>query len=346
MNWNQCLTAGDLVAANLDDRLAEYLDINPFFSNRTERNRKRSTDMQLQPHVQGIRPMPLHQGDFPVAVEGLMRAVDVNNTARPISAPQILRVIGDSRKRLMTVTHEMLWALLAKSQNFRDLTNNPQFVVWANIDGNMLDVDLLNFIEFALDHHRAAPDSLGLEIHEKLRAPSEPWVMQRLREMGVHFALDDLGSPDSLMQLKEVTRAGLQDVLNLSPPGTVSKVKIDRSVASSRALLATILPMVMQMDGSMNVTVEGVEGDEQAQLLHRLVLGASIVTPHEARQLGVVQLANLVNEVVNDPYFGAMEEIPAGERERITVQGFHHGNRPKKLEVFLEELQRQRKAQR
>ena len=121
--------------------------------------------------------------------------------------------------------------------------------------------DLASTVERALRKHRLEPRSLELELSERGVAGQNGEILsqlRRLKELGVHLAVDDFGTGDSAISyLKELP---------------VDVLKIDRSYISgaltdpkSKAIAAGMVALAERLD--LTVIAEGVESEAQLDML-------------------------------------------------------------------------------
>lgn len=121
--------------------------------------------------------------------------------------------------------------------------------------------DFFGDVEAVLGETGLAPERLEIEITESIFLDNTPHVLgnlRALRALGVRIALDDFGTGYS--SLRYLTQF------------PVDKIKIDRAFVrdlSSRPECLTVIKaiMVIASDLGIDVTVEGVETDQQAELL-------------------------------------------------------------------------------
>ncbi len=125
--------------------------------------------------------------------------------------------------------------------------------------------DLVNTVETALENSGLAPGRLELEITEgaMLHDVQETRaILYRLRDLGVHISLDDFGTGYSSLSY-----------LHSLP---LHKVKIDRSFiveleTNSRALIMLKNVAKLSEDLGLSIVVEGVETEEQLDIVRREV---------------------------------------------------------------------------
>lgn len=124
--------------------------------------------------------------------------------------------------------------------------------------------DFVPTVRTILRRTGAPPDRLVFEITESVfldRVEDSVRRMHELRAMGIRFSVDDFGTGySSLTYLKRLP---------------LDEIKIDQSFVRdaaendySRSIIQTILSIAHQLD--MSVVAEGVESQEQQDLLHRL----------------------------------------------------------------------------
>lgn len=139
---------------------------------------------------------------------------------------------------------------------------DPHFKISVNICGRILvDHNIVWQIEKILTDTGTLGDSLELEITERIdldRAPHVAENMRKLREMGISVAFDDFGTG----------YASLKHLLEFP----VDRIKIDRSFISEvphsqvhTSACVHLVELAHLLD--LEVTAEGVEREEQLQLL-------------------------------------------------------------------------------
>jgi diguanylate cyclase (GGDEF)-like protein len=134
----------------------------------------------------------------------------------------------------------------------------PDLTVSVNVSARQLqDPGFDTDVQAALDRAGLDPGSLVLEVTESVLVVDIPRitaVMERIRELGVHFALDDFGTGySSLLYLKRLP---------------IDRLKVDRSFVSglgSAGLDATIVATVVDLAHKLGLRVvaEGVETESE-----------------------------------------------------------------------------------
>ena len=137
-----------------------------------------------------------------------------------------------------------------------------QLVLAVNVSAKQFrQHDFVTLVHSALQHNHLNPALLKLELTESLLLDDIEGTiatMTALKEIGVQFSLDDFGTGySSLQYLKRLP---------------LDQIKIDQSFVreittnnSDRAIVRTIIAMAKSL--GMNVIAEGVETEEQRQLL-------------------------------------------------------------------------------
>ncbi len=157
------------------------------------------------------------------------------------------------------------WVLLtALRQGSTWRSEGLQATIAVNVSAAVLEPGLLGMIDEALALTRWPPDQLVLEITESALAqnPAEAVsVVGRLRERGVHVAIDDFGAGFT----------GLGQLRGLP----VQVLKIDRQFvagvgvdATDEAIVTTIVELAHRL--GMRVIAEGVETADVARRLHAM----------------------------------------------------------------------------
>ncbi len=149
------------------------------------------------------------------------------------------------------------------------------------------DPDFLQEVKDTLARHRLPPRALELEITESIFLNPDPRIaatIQSVREHGVRVGLDDFGTGYSSLSY-----------LNRYPTDTI---KIDKSfidgLCSDDRTLAIVL-LIIQLAGTLGVDVvaEGVETEEQAQLLASMCCSHA-QGYHFARPMGAAEVSAML----------------------------------------------------
>ena len=159
------------------------------------------------------------------------------------------------------------WALAQALVDYGDWTARGCTVPRIAINVSAIQLQQKNFVDTVVDVVRQAgniPEALELEITESLLMKDVEASIRKLstlRELGIHIAMDDFGTGYS--SLSYVARM------------PINVVKIDRSFiiamtgnSQDMAIVTTIIALAHSLN--LRVVAEGVETEEQAQLLRLL----------------------------------------------------------------------------
>jgi len=142
---------------------------------------------------------------------------------------------------------------------------DPPLSVSANVSGKLfLDTEVVDRLASLLEEAELAPESLRLEITERVLLEHGEEVLHRLaatRALGVQLHLDDFGTGYSSLSHLQRFR---YDSLKIDPSYVQ---RLDRE-DDSRALVRTLVALGEQLE--MNVIAEGVETADQFQRLKEL----------------------------------------------------------------------------
>ena len=157
------------------------------------------------------------------------------------------------------------WVLDTACAQIKDWQQNaPAFNLTLTVNVSALQFrqpDFVNQVQESVKKHAINPVLLKLELTESLMLEGIEEIITTMTEMkkiGVQFSLDDFGTGySSLQYLKRLP---------------LDQLKIDQSFvrdividSSDRAIVTTIISMAHSL--SLNVIAEGVETEEQRQLL-------------------------------------------------------------------------------
>ncbi|MEM9131584.1 MAG: EAL domain-containing protein [Actinomycetota bacterium] len=156
----------------------------------------------------------------------------------------------------------MLRLALAEVRRWHELV--PDLSVQVNVSGRSVRPDLAERVATALDEADVEPGHLVVEVTESWLLRDEPEVaaaFNAIADLGAHVHLDDFGTGySSLAHIHALPISGL---------------KVDRSFVNrlstserSRRLIAATIGLARSLD--LEVTAEGVETEDQAELLDEL----------------------------------------------------------------------------
>jgi diguanylate cyclase len=212
----------------------------------------------FQVHYQ---PIVRIDGVVPVAVEALAR------WHHPVAGwiePQLF-VQGAEHVGLMGVLDDFVLNRACAEVNALADAYGHELHLHVNVSASRLGrSDLDAAVAWALQRHQLRPDRLVLEITETARIASldaAAACVQRIRDRGVHVALDDFGSGfNALKQLHALP----VDLIKLDAALT----SIDVGPWRTEALCRSVMTICDQM--GLTVIAEGLETAEQALVLQRL----------------------------------------------------------------------------
>jgi sensor c-di-GMP phosphodiesterase-like protein len=146
------------------------------------------------------------------------------------------------------------------------LRGRPDFRVSVNVAAqDLADPDFVPMLKSQLTRADLQAEKLGIEITESFTARQQVAkdTIARLRRLGHHVAIDDFGTGYSSL-------AYLHDLA----ADTIKIDKVFTQAIGTEAITVSILPQILSIAAKLdlNVTVEGIETDEQA----RYFVGAPI----------------------------------------------------------------------
>ena len=151
-------------------------------------------------------------------------------------------------------------------QAIADAARWPSLEVAANLSARQLtDADLVDFVASALLRHGVSPHRFCLEVTETDLISDTELIRQlsRFTELGVQLAIDDFGT--GFATLDYLRRFSSADILKIDASfvaGISNPSSHDMAIVSAAMVLADNL--------KFETIAEGVETEEQRQVLHNL----------------------------------------------------------------------------
>ena len=260
------------------DELMKQADISMYQSKKSGRNTQRFFDRRMQESIDARVRMEnelrraLAENQFELHYQ-----IQINSAHQALGAEALIRWIHPERgmiypEEFIPLAEETglilpigLWVLESACAQIRKwqqhaLTRNLTLAV--NVSARQFrEADFAVQVQATIARHAINPIKLKLELTESLlqeNIDETITTMNTLNELGVRFSLDDFGtSYSSLQYLKRLP---------------LDQIKIDRSFvhdiasnASDKAIVYTIIAMAQGLN--LNVIAEGVEAEEQRELL-------------------------------------------------------------------------------
>ena len=194
-----------------------------------------------------------------VSCEALVRWYD--EESRQFIPPETFLPIVEKAHLMRTLTQRAILSAVSLLDEWRQMKIAPVRID-INMPAAMLkDDDLLHYLLDKLRRYDIDPSYIGIEITETqlidLSPDASKQTLQAFSTQGIHISIDDFGTGySSLSYLSRLT---------------IDTVKIDRSFVlnhendRNRALIRSIIAMAHALN--YQVTAEGVETEEQAELL-------------------------------------------------------------------------------
>ncbi len=139
----------------------------------------------------------------------------------------------------------------------------PKIPVAVNVSGYQLqNSDFINTVKDVLSKTGLEPEYLVVEMTESIMqdTPDTPKIVDRLRSFGIKVAIDDFGTGYSSFSLLKNLNL---DILKIDPSFTRDII----TSADTYIIIKYIINMAHELD--FNIVAEGIEDEEQAQLLRR-----------------------------------------------------------------------------
>jgi len=260
------------------EELMKQADIAMYQAKKTGRNALRFFDNQMQ---ESISARVLLESELRKAIElgqfQLHYQIQVDSLRRPLGAEAVIRWLHPERRQvspsqfiplaeetglILPIGQWVIETACAQIKSWEQNANTRKLVLAVNVSARQFhQAEFAIQVQAAINRHAIDPKLLKLELTEgMLLEDIEGTIttMNALNEIGVQISLDDFGTGYSSLQY-----------LKLLP---VDQLKIDmsfvRDIATDRndkAIVRTIIAMAQSLD--MDVIAEGVETEEQCQLL-------------------------------------------------------------------------------
>lgn len=203
--------------------------------------------------------------------------IQVDHNQRPIGAEALIRWIHPERGMVspadfIPIAEEIglifpigWWVLdtaCAQIKSWQKAPHTSNLILSINVSARQFHhVDFSDQVQAVLNHHQINPKLLKLELTESMLLEDINETISKmyaLKDIGVGFSLDDFGTGySSLQYLKRLP---------------LDQLKIDQSFVrdltfdmSDKAIVNTVIAMAHSLN--LNVIAEGVETDEQQQIL-------------------------------------------------------------------------------
>ena len=261
--------------------LFQQADIAMYQAKKAGRNSMRFFDPKMQESINSLATLEkelrhaLKQHQFQLHYQ-----IQVDTEQRPLGAEALIRWIHPERgfvspAQFIPMAEENglilpigLWVLETACERLKAWEQEPgtrDLVLAVNVSARQFNQpDFVAQVNSVVQRHSIDPTRLKLELTESMLAENIEGIissMNTLREIGIKFSLDDFGTGYSSLQY-------LQKL-------PLDQIKIDQSFvrdmtvnADDSAIVQTIIAMskVLKLD----IIAEGVETEEQRQLLHQL----------------------------------------------------------------------------
>ncbi len=262
------------------DELFKQADIAMYQAKRAGRNALRFFDPEMQVSVNARADLEsdlyaaLEKGQFELHYQVQMDAnhrtlgaealIRWNHPERGMVSPAEFMPLAEESGLIVPIGQ---WVLETACAQLKDWRHNPQardLILSVNVSPRQFrQAGFVEQVRHAVVTHNIDPALLKLELTENLLledVENTIKVMGELKTIGIRFSLDDFGTGySSLQYLKRLP---------------LDQIKIDRSFVqdlatdqSDKAIVRTILAMANSL--SLDIIAEGVEHEEQRQLLLR-----------------------------------------------------------------------------
>ena len=217
--------------------------------------RKAIDSRQFHLHYQ----IQMDSSNRPMGAEALIRWP---HPERGLVSPAQFIPLAEETGLILPIGQWVLETACAQIKAWQLAPLTKDLVLAVNVSAKQFrQVDFVAQVHAVLQHHAFNPKLLKLELTEGMLLENiEDTIstMNALKEMGIQFSLDDFGTGySSLQYLKRLP---------------LDQLKIDQSFVrdiatdnSDKAIVRTIIAMAQSLD--LNVIAEGVETEEQKQLL-------------------------------------------------------------------------------
>ena len=263
------------------DELLKHADIAMYQSKKAGRNTLRFFDPQMQENINARATL---EGELRIALKNrqfhLYYQIQVDDFNRPVGAEALIRWIHPERGLvsplqfiplaeetglILPIGHWVLEAACAQLKTWQQEVLTRDLVLAINVSAKQFrQADFVAQVQEVVQRYAIHPNQLKLELTESLllnNIEETIATMVALKEVGICFSLDDFGTGySSLQYLKRLP---------------LDQLKIDQSFvrdivtdSSDQAIVRTIIAMAKGLN--VDIIAEGVETEEQQQLLHYL----------------------------------------------------------------------------
>lgn len=262
---------------SIDDMLKQA-DIAMYQAKKTGRNALRFFDQTMMDIINARAAL---EGELHKALGNhqfhLYYQIQVDDLHRPLGAEALIRWLSPERGLvppaqfiplaeetglILPIGQWVLETVCAQLKAWQQDALTRNLLLSVNVSAKQfLQADFVAQVQSLVQHHAINPKLLKLELTESLlleNIEDSIAIMNALKEIGVRFSLDDFGTGySSLQYLKQLP---------------LDQLKIDQSFvrdlgtnSSDRTIVRTIIAMAHSLN--LNVIAEGVETEEQRQLL-------------------------------------------------------------------------------
>jgi len=263
------------------EELIKQADIAMYQAKKAGRNTLRFFDPQMQVSITARVSL---EGELRKALDKqqfqLYYQIQVDSSQRPLGAEVLIRwlhpehglvpplqfiPLAEETGLILPIGQWVLETACAQLKTWQQQALTRDLVLAVNVSAKQFhQTDFVAQVQATLQRHGVKPMLLKLELTESMMLENIEGIiltMNALKELGVQFSMDDFGTGySSLQYLKQLP---------------LNQLKIDRSFvrdiaidSSDKAIVHTIIAMAQNLD--MDVIAEGVETEEQRQLLlHR-----------------------------------------------------------------------------
>jgi diguanylate cyclase (GGDEF)-like protein/PAS domain S-box-containing protein len=260
------------------EEVLKFADIAMYQAKKAGRNTMRFFDPEMQDaiHVRVDMERELRKA-FEQHQFELYYQIQVDNLNNPVGAESLIRWVHPERGLVPPFHFIQMaedaglilpigqWVLETACAQLKAWEQQPQtrdLTLSINVSAKQFhQLDFAEQVKAAIQYHAIKPSLLKIELTESLlleHIEDTIFTMNSLREIGIKFSLDDFGTGySSLQYLKKLP---------------LTQLKIDQSFvrdivddSNDRSIVRTIIAMAHNLN--LNVIAEGVETEEQKQLL-------------------------------------------------------------------------------
>lgn len=261
------------------EELLKHADIAMYQAKKAGRNTLRFFDPEMQDAINGRATL---EAELRKALERkqfeLYYQMQVNSDGHPLGAEVLIRWVHPERGLIppsdfiplaeetgliLPIGEWVLNTACAQIKRWQRQLHTKHLTLSVNVSAKQFrQPDFASQVRSTVEHHGINPMLLKLELTESMlldQVEQTVEIMDALKEIGVRFSLDDFGTGySSLQYLKKLP---------------LYQLKIDQSFVrdiavdiSDQAIVRTIIAMAQTLN--LSVIAEGVETEQQRQLLH------------------------------------------------------------------------------